>query len=112
MSADSDNPPEIKDQPGPWDEIVNRAILLLPFIALVALVAWLITTGTVTVGTISIEGTVPVRPLALGAGGLFGFTYLLALAKFYGLAPLSWLFNRLHNLAKNYNPGDESEGNE
>jgi len=97
-------PPDIKDQQGPWDEIVNRIILLTPFVILLAGTGYLIYTGSISVGQVTISGTIPVRPIALGVGVLLGFTWLLALAKFYGLAPVTWLGEKLHNIAKNYNP--------
>jgi hypothetical protein len=102
----TDDKPEIKDQPGPWDELVNRAILLAFVLSPLAFAAYLIGSGGISFGEIVIEGTIPVRPFAIGYGALVGLVILLAIMKFYGLAPVAWLLEKAHNAAKNYNPDD------
>lgn len=100
---DSPDPPSIKEHAGRWDEFVNRVILVAPWLAIVAYAIYILTTGRVRTD-ITISGTVPVDILAYLVVGLFAVTYALALMKFYGAKPLSWLLTRVHNLAKNYNP--------
>jgi len=110
--GDEDNPgipnaedaPEITDHEGPWDEVVNRAILLAPWLAAAVLLGWLIATGSLSMN-VRIEGTVSAAPLVGGAAILIGATYLLAVMKFYGARPVVWVANT----AANYNPDQEGQ---
>jgi hypothetical protein len=96
-------PPKMKNWPGRADEIVNRIILIAPWVVILAGVAYLGYTGSLSTD-IQIVGNVPVAPLVYGLGLILGATYALALMKFYGAAPVAWVFTKAHNLAKNYNP--------
>jgi len=100
-AGDPEDAPEIKDQPGPWDEIVNRTILIAPWVAIAAVGIYLVATGSISTD-ITVGGTIPVRPFAYLAAGVIGLTYFLAVAKFYGLKPLAWVINAIANIADSY----------
>lgn len=109
MSADDvdpDDAPAIKDHPGPWDEIVNRAILLLLAAAPVAVAAYLGVTGSFG-ADVTVTGSIPAWAVYVPIAGLYLLLVTLALMKFYGAHPVAWVTQRAHNIAKNYNPPEE-----
>lgn len=98
-----EEPPEIKDHEGPWDEFLNRLILIAPWLAIIGTLGYLLYYGDL-VGDVTVSGQVPIAPIVYVTVGLLGFTYALAIAKFYGFAPFTWLAARVRNAAKDYNP--------
>lgn len=107
IEVDADEAPEIEDKPGPWDNILNSVILIAPWVAIVAALGYVIYTGSLSTDIV-LTGEVPIQPFAYAGGALIAVTYLLALMKFYGMAPLAYIFKRAHNLATNYNPPDDN----
>lgn len=99
---DAEDAPAITKHKGPWDEVVNRAILLAPWVGAIVFLGWLMYTGSLATD-LRVQGTVSAAPLVYGAGALVGLTYLLALMKFYGASPVVWVANA----AANYNPEEE-----
>lgn len=102
--TDPGDPPAVPDQPGPWDEFVNRAILLAPWVAALAIAAWFILTGSVT-ADITLGGEINTAPVIYGVVAAIGLTYVLALMKFYGTSPVAWI----GKTASNYNPPTTDE---
>ena len=100
-APDPEDAPEITDRPGPWDEVVNRAILLAPWVALVVALVWLVAYGDFATD-ITVAGEVSATPLVYGAAALVALTYLLALMKFYGTSPIAWVAN----VARDYGSWD------
>jgi len=103
--TDDTNPPSTLDHAGPWDEVVNRLILLAPWLVVLGGAGYVGLTGGVNTA-VTVSGTIPVLAFVYPAIALFAVTYALALMKFFGASPLAWVLSRAHNLAKNYNPND------
>jgi len=103
--GDPDDAPQVQDIKGKWDEVVSAVILVAPWVVILAVGLWTITTGSLTTD-IRIAGEIPVFWLALGAGVLMGATYVLAMLKFFGSKPVAWLGNKLHNIARDYKPDE------
>lgn len=101
--GDPDNAPKIKNFEGKWDEFVSAFILLAPWLIIVIVGLYVVATGSLNTD-ITISGEIPVNIFAIGAGILIGGTYILAIFKFFGVAPVAWLANKIHNVAKNYDP--------
>lgn len=112
--SQSEDPPEIKDSPGRWDNRTAYAILVTPFLLItvaVFAVVGLVATGSVPIEVV-ISGTLPatkvfntiIMPLVLVFGALLALTWLLALMKVFGVNPVVWVVQRIANAAENYNP--------
>jgi hypothetical protein len=88
----------IKKHKGPWDEIINRAILIIPWILALAYFGHQIYTG-------DFQSTGAVRRdyIAYALMALFVFTYILALMKFYGPTAMDWVLQRGHRFMNRYN---------
>jgi len=86
-AGDPDDAPEIGDREGIADNLVNWLILVAPWVGIAAVGIYLVTTGSLST-SVTIGGTVPIRPFAYLAGGLLGVTYLLAVLRFYGTSPV------------------------
>lgn len=115
MSASEDEPVEIKDIEGRWDERIAYAVLVIPFLLVtigVVAIAGLVTAGQIPVN-VSIEGTVSatqvISPLILVFGGLLALTWLLSLMKVFGIHPVIYVVERIANASKNYNPDDDNQ---
>lgn len=96
--------PSIRDMNGRWDERVALVVVSTPFALVLtagAVVAGLAATGVVATD-ITISGTIPIYPLTVAFGGLLSLTWLLALMKVFGVAPVMFLANRLASVADNY----------
>ena len=101
-----EEPPEMKDHEGNWDEYLAGAILLVPFLLTlvgVIVMAFLVMTGVVQTD-ITIAGEVEpmtlLKPISyVSAGGLAG-TYVLAAAKVFGIKPVTWLANAADSYRK------------
>lgn len=108
--------PTVKDHAGPWDEVVNRIILLLLPLAVVVLPGYVLVTGQVRLDY-SVTGEVPaslvfqkvVVPGLYLLGGIILVLYALALMKFYGSNPFTWVVARIRNAAADYNPDRNRE---
>lgn len=100
--------PTIRRYAGRWDELLNSAILLAPWLAIAAAGLYLAWTGSLSTD-ISIEGAVPVAPFAYAVGAVLVLTYVLAVMRFYGVAPVAWVVEKAHTLATNYNPPEDNE---
>lgn len=118
MSASENEPPQVKNQEGRWDERVAYAILVIPFVLVsvaVFAIVGLVATGVIPVNA-SIEGTLAatsvfesvVAPLMLVFGVLLALTWVLALMKVFGVNPVVWLVRRVANAAREYNPDGNS----
>jgi len=103
---DATDAPSIRRYAGPWDDFVNRAILLVPWVAIVLVGSYLAWTGSLSTD-IALEGTVPIAPFAYALGAVLALTYVLAVMRFYGVAPVAWLVEKAHTLATNYNPSED-----
>lgn len=102
--------PEIQDDPGSLDENFARVILILPWLAILAVIGAAI--GAVFTGMIVIDVTITgsvsaqylvstfARPLAYGVAAALGLVYVLAAAKEWGIAPIRWITNA----ARDYQP--------
>ncbi len=110
---DPQDAPEIRDHRGPWDEVVNRIILLLLPVGLVASVVYLILSGSLRLDY-AITGEIPaetvfaelVVPAAYAVGLALLALYVLALMKFYGANPFVWVVSRIRNAARDYRPDE------
>jgi hypothetical protein len=93
VEASENAPTQVQDDPGPWDEWFARAILITPF--LVLLVAALGTAVLVMTGAVgfdvTIDGSISIGPLVYGFAALVGLSYVLAAAKEWGIAPVTWV---------------------
>lgn len=90
MSA-SEDPPEIKDHKGSWDEKIAGFIVAAPSLLLLLgaiVLAWALWTGRVTV-----SGTIPAGTLLLAGLVFVGVPWALSVAKFFGIKPVVWLAN-------------------
>lgn len=87
---DPDEAPEIKDHDGPWDELVNRIILLAPWLAILGIGGWLLYTDSLSTDIV-IGGQVSATPLVYAGAGIVVVTYVLAVMKFYGSSPVAWI---------------------
>jgi hypothetical protein len=103
--GDPENAPKVKNIRGKWDEVVAAFILIAPWIIIVIIGLYVILSGSLSTD-ITISGEIPVNLLVIGAALLIGATYILAALKFFGSAPVAWLGNKVHNVAKNYNPDE------
>jgi hypothetical protein len=93
---DPDEAPDIKDHRGRWDEYLAGFIVVAPFILLLVgglVLAALILTGEIDIGNITLGGTIPVGIISLGVAGMVGLTWLLAVMKIFGIAPVAWIAN-------------------
>jgi hypothetical protein len=88
---DPEDAPEVADHPGLWDEYISGVIVVLPFLAGIAGLAYALYADILTVGTIEVAGTVNVAYLVYAVAGLILLTYLLAVMKFFGSSPVAWL---------------------
>lgn len=100
-----DGPPAVKDHKGRWDEALAATIVILPWVLTILGVVYIAWTGGFE-PDITLGGVVDGSYLVYGAAGLAGLTYVLALGKVFGLAPIQYIFDKAHNLAKNYNPDE------
>lgn len=93
VAASENDPIQVQDDPGPWDEWFARAILITPFVLL--LVAALGTAALVMTGAVgfdvTIDGSISIGPLVYGFAALVGLSYVLAAAKEWGIAPVKWI---------------------
>lgn len=103
---DADDAPEMKSHDGMWDNVVNTLILAAPWVAISGILGYMILTTGVNID-ITFTGEIPIQPFAYLIGAGIALTYLLALMKFYGAAPLAYIFHKGHNFMKNYNPRDD-----
>jgi hypothetical protein len=109
MSTDgtSDQPPQIKDHPGRWDERFAMFIVATPFVLLLlggSVASYLLVVGRITVDA-ELGGTVSLQPLVLPIGAAFGLVFVLSVMKIYGIAPVEWVANA----ARDYNPPRRGE---
>jgi len=103
--------PQIRDYPGPWDEVVNRLIIVLLPAGVVGSAGYLFLSDSIRV-TYAITGEIPaslvfrrlVVPVAYGVGAALLVLYALALMKFYGSNPFAWVVEKVRNAARDYNP--------
>ena len=110
-SEGGENVPRIRDHTGPWDEAVNRIVLLILPVGVVAATASLALSGAVRFDY-AVTGDVPaetvfnrlVVPAAYTVGGALLILYALALMKFYGSNPFAWVVEKIRNAARDYNP--------
>ena len=119
MSANEDEVPEIQNDPGSGDEWTARAVILAPFAILT--IASLSFIGLIVAGyipvNVTIEGTIGaqgafntvVRPILLASAAVMVLAFVLALMKEYGTNPVTYLIERVANIAKNYNPPEENQ---
>lgn len=110
MSSDVPDAPEIKDQPGPWDERLAYAIVGLPFIAMgLLIIGYLvgIVMGVVPAPSHGFWADVYAEigmTVVYAAAVLLGATYLLAVMKVFGAKPVRWLAARIRGAAAGYQP--------
>ena len=112
-SEDGENVPRIRDHAGPWDEAVNRIVLLILPVGVVAATAYLALSGAVRLDY-TVSGEIPaetvfnrlVVPAAYVIGGALVVLYALALMKFYGSNPFAWVVEKVRNAARDYNPDE------
>lgn len=95
----------IKKHKGPWDEIINRTILIIPWILALAYFGHQIYTGN-----FQSSGTVRRDYIAYALMALFAFTYILALMKFYGPTAMDWVLQRGHRFMDRYNGNQMVQG--
>jgi len=88
---DPDDAPEVADHPGLWDEVISGIIVIAPFLAGIAGLAYALYADILTVGTIEVAGTVNIAYLVYAVAALILLTYLLAVMKFFGSSPVAWL---------------------
>jgi hypothetical protein len=88
---DPEDAPEVADHPGLWDEVISGIIVIAPFLAGIAGLAYALYADILTVGTIQVAGQVNIAYLVYAVAGLILLTYLLAVMKFFGSSPVAWL---------------------
>jgi hypothetical protein len=101
---DPDDAPAIKEHDGPWDNLINRIILIAPWIAILGVGGWILYTDSVSTDIV-IGGDVSAAPLIYAGAAIVVATYILAVMKFYGSSPVAWIAS----IADSYERGDTNE---
>ena len=97
----NDDPPQIRNYRGRWDEALAGLVVAAPFALLVS--AAIVAAGLIAVGAIrvniTLSGTIDamalIRPLMLPVGVLLAGSYLLFAMKFFGVRPVTFVLDLL-----------------